>query len=64
MSSKIKLSKETIPNSILEMLNEFRVEFMLFDSYQDRHWIRSFKKSAEWEIDSVDRDTVLFVRSE
>jgi hypothetical protein len=56
-------SNETDLGSVLSLLDEHRVEYMLYDTHQDIQWIRYFKDSTEWVIDSQDQDAVLFVRN-
>jgi hypothetical protein len=63
MKPHYKIQKKTDLGSVLSLLDEHRVEYMLYDTHQDVQWIRYFKDSTEWVIDSQDQDAVLFVRN-
>ena len=58
------IPKKMNPTSVVALLDEYGVEFMVYDSHQDAQWIQFFRVNQRWVIDSEDQEAVLFVRSD
>jgi hypothetical protein len=62
MIGQIMIPKIVNPSCVIDVLDKYRVEIMIYDSHQDSHWIQFFKESPLWEIISEDHEAVVFTK--